>query len=101
MPKRSGYKVWERLKSSGELSRIPVIFLSALTETADKVKALRSGGADYITKPFQFDEVQARVETQLELHRLQQALRSHADHLEDLGLAPTRELSHALDRLKN
>jgi DNA-binding response OmpR family regulator len=100
MPEMDGYQVCERLKSNAELSRIPVIFLSALTETADKVKALRCGGVDYITKPFQFDEVQARVETQLELHRLQQALQSHTDHLEELVRARTRELSEALKRLK-
>ncbi len=100
MPEMNGYQVCERLKSDAELSRIPVIFLSALAETADKVKALKCGGADYITKPFQFDEVQARVETQLELHRLQQALLAHTDHLEDLVRSRTRELSEALERLK-
>ena len=100
MPEMDGYQVCERLKSNADLSRIPVIFLSALTETADKVKALRCGGVDYITKPFQFDEVQARVETQLELYRLQQALQSHTDNLEELVRDRTRELSEAHERLK-
>ncbi len=75
MPQMDGYEVCERLKSSTLLSDIPVIFISALNETADKVKGFRSGGADYVTKPFQFEEVQARIETHLKLRRAQQAER--------------------------
>src|SRR5260370_27772306 len=78
---------------------MPVIFLSALGETGDKVTAFRSGGVDYVTKPFQFDEVRARVETHLELHRLERALRLHNDHLEDTVRARTRELTEAHARL--
>jgi two-component system, sensor histidine kinase and response regulator len=100
MPEMNGYEVCERLKSDQRLSGIPVIFLSALNETADKVKAFRSGGRDYVTKPFQFDEVQARVETHFELHRLQQALQLHNDRLEDLVKLRTRELTDAHARLK-
>jgi two-component system sensor histidine kinase/response regulator len=95
----NGYEVCERLKSEDKLSRIPVIFLSALNETGDKVKAFGSGGVDYICKPFQFEEVQARVETHLELHRLQQALRCHNDQLEELVGLRTRELATAHARL--
>ncbi len=73
MPEMTGYEVCERLKANEKLSRIPVIFLSALGEAADKMKAFQSGGVDYITKPFQFDEVQARVETHIKLQRAQQA----------------------------
>ena len=75
MPEMNGYEVCERLKSTAELSGIPVIFLSALNETQDKVKALQSGAVDYISKPFQFEEVHARVETHLKLHDLQRALK--------------------------
>ena len=75
MPEMNGYEVCERLKSTGELSDIPVIFLSALNETQDKVKAFRSGAADYISKPFQFEEVHARVETHVKLHNLQRAMK--------------------------
>src|ERR1700722_5961806 len=74
MPEMSGYDVCARLKSIEELSRIPVIFLSALNETRDKVKAFRSGAAYYISKPFQFEEVHARVETHLKLYDLQRKL---------------------------
>ncbi len=73
MPEMNGYEVCERLKSSARLSGVPVIFLSALTATEDKVKGFRSGGVDYISKPFRFEEVQARVETHLKLRRAQQA----------------------------
>ena len=67
MPEMDGYEVCRRLKSDPELAAIPVIFLSAVKETEDKVRALRVGGVDYITKPFQLEEVQARVETHLAL----------------------------------
>jgi DNA-binding response OmpR family regulator len=73
MPELNGYEVCEQLKASDRLSVIPVIFLSALNATEDKVKGFRSGGVDYISKPFQFEEVQARVETQVKLRRAQQA----------------------------
>src|SRR2546426_9752427 len=70
MPEMNGYEVCERLQSIDKLSDIPVIFLSALGGTEDKVKAFRSGAVDYISKPFQFEEVHARVETHLKMHCL-------------------------------
>jgi DNA-binding response OmpR family regulator len=73
MPEMNGYEVCEQLKTSARLAGIPVIFLSALNALEDKVKGFRSGGVDYISKPFQFDEVHARVETHLQLRRAQQA----------------------------
>jgi CheY-like chemotaxis protein len=79
MPEMNGYEVCERLKSSARLSDIPVIFISALNATEDKIKGFRSGGADYVSKPFQFQEVQARLETHLKLRRAQ---RSERDLLE-------------------
>jgi CheY-like chemotaxis protein len=72
MPEMNGYEVCERLKLDEKLAQIPVIFLSALGETADKVKAFQSGGVDYVTKPFQLEEVQARVDTHIKLQRAQQ-----------------------------
>ena len=73
MPEMNGYEVCERLKASERLSDIPVIFISALNALEDKVKGFRAGGVDYISKPFQFEEVQARVETHLKLRRAQRA----------------------------
>ncbi len=100
MPEMNGFEVCARLKSNQRLARIPVIFLSALNETEDKVRAFRAGGVDYVTKPFQFEEVQSRVETHLELHQLQRALQQHNDHLEELVRSRTRELAEAHARLK-
>src|ERR1700761_7888650 len=73
MPEMNGYEVCERLKANQRLSAIPVIFLSALNALEDKVKGFRSGGIDYISKPFQFEEAQARVDIHLKLRRAQQA----------------------------
>jgi DNA-binding response OmpR family regulator len=72
MPDMDGYEVCEQLKSSPRLCATPVIFLSALNSMEDKTKAFRSGAVDYISKPFQVEEVQARVETHLKLRRAQQ-----------------------------
>lgn len=73
MPEMNGYEVCERLKSIAPLSGIPVIFISALNAIEDKIKGFQSGGVDYVSKPFQFEEVHARVETQLKLRRAQRA----------------------------
>jgi two-component system sensor histidine kinase/response regulator len=74
MPDLDGYAVCRELKADESLRSIPVIFISSLEETLDKVKAFQSGGVDYITKPFQLEEVIARVESQLALfHVYQQA----------------------------
>ncbi len=99
MPEMNGYEVCERLKSTGEVSDIPVIFLSVLNETQDKVKAFRSGAVDYISKPFQFEEVHARVETHLKLHELRRTLKLQNEHLEETVAARTRELAEANERL--
>jgi two-component system sensor histidine kinase/response regulator len=99
MPEMNGYEVCERLKSSEELRGIPVIFLSALNETQDKVKAFRSGAVDYISKPFQIEEIHARVETHLKLHDLQRALKRQNERLEEAVAARTRELAEANQRL--
>lgn len=74
MPDMDGYEVCTRLKQDPKLKDIPVLFISALTQTSEKLKAFELGGVDFITKPFQFEEVKARVETHLKLYRLQQSL---------------------------
>jgi len=99
MPEMNGYDVCERLKSDAGLATVPVIFLSALNDTQDKVKAFRAGAADYISKPFQFEEVHARVETHLKVHGLQRTLRRQNEHLEQAVAERTRELSQANERL--
>lgn len=67
MPDMNGYEVCEVLKSNPETKNIPVLFISALNDVADKIKAFNAGGLDYINKPFQFEEVKARVATHLRL----------------------------------
>ncbi len=75
MPDMNGYEVCSRLKASDRTRGIPIIFLSAVVEASEKVKAFNAGGADYITKPFQAVEVVARVENQLRLRELELQLR--------------------------
>jgi DNA-binding response OmpR family regulator len=74
MPDMDGYQVCEKLQADESTRHIPVIFLSALDDALDKVKAFAVGGVDYIVKPFQFEEVQARIENQLDRTRLQAQL---------------------------
>ncbi len=74
MPGMNGYEVCQSLKSTPLIQEIPVIFISALNEAIDKVKAFSVGGVDFIHKPFQIEEVLARIEHQLNLCRLQQQL---------------------------
>jgi PleD family two-component response regulator len=75
MPDMNGYEVCQRLKADGATRDIPVIFISALDEVIDKVKAFAVGGVDYITKPFSEEEVFARVENILTIRQLQQQLK--------------------------
>ena len=91
MPDMDGYEVCARLKENDDLKEIPVIFISALTETLDKVKAFGVGGVDYVTKPFQFEEVRARVEAHLSLRRLRVDLKRRYEEL--------RRLQEAQDNL--
>jgi two-component system sensor histidine kinase/response regulator len=99
MPEMDGYEVCERLKASAVLADIPVMFLSTLNDTQDKVKAFRSGAVDFISKPFQFEEVHARVDTHLKLHALQRSLRLQNERLEAAVTERTRELAEANERL--
>ncbi|MBW4491274.1 MAG: hybrid sensor histidine kinase/response regulator [Trichocoleus desertorum ATA4-8-CV12] len=76
MPQMNGYEVCEQLKADDCSRDIPVIFISALEDVLDKVKAFSVGGVDYIVKPFQIEEVLARIETHLTIRRLQQQLQT-------------------------
>lgn len=76
MPGMDGYDVCRHIKADERLNEIPVIFLSALSEPSDKLRGFESGGVDYVTKPFHFHEVIARVETHLELYRQKQENRT-------------------------
>src|SRR5262245_5975246 len=89
MPDMDGYEVCRRLRSMEHSKDVPVIFLTALTETTDKVRAFDAGGVDYVTKPFQFDEVLARVRTHVALR--------HAH----IALADSYERLRALEQLRD
>ncbi len=82
MPGMSGTEVCRWIKQHERLRDIPVMFISGLDDIDDKVEAFRAGGVDYICKPFQEQEVLARVRTQLQLRQLQLQLVSHNLHLE-------------------
>ncbi len=87
MPEMSGYEVCEKLKAfegdQRHLREIPIIFISALNEVWDKVKAFKLGGVDYITKPFQEEEVFARLETHLALRNMQKQLETQNTLLQE------------------
>jgi signal transduction histidine kinase len=85
MPEMNGYEVCEKLKADEKLKEIPVIFISALGETMDKVKAFSVGGVDYVTKPFHFEEVHARVRTHLEIRRQRLELQKSYEQLKELA----------------
>ena len=95
MPEMNGYEVCEHLKADDGLRGIPVIFISALTEPLDKVKAFATGGVDYITKPFQMEELHARVETHLKLRRLQVELEVANARLAEANGRMSRDLRAA------
>ena len=102
-PEMDGYEVCSNLKADEKTKDIPVIFISAINEVLDKVKAFEVGGVDYITKPFQVEEVLARVETHFAVRSLQKNL--HAKN-EDLArtneklVKTNEELAFTLQQLK-
>jgi phosphoserine phosphatase RsbU/P len=95
MPAMNGYEVCQQLKAEQQTCHIPVIFISALDELQDKVQAFEVGGVDYVTKPFQGEEVLARVETHLALRRLQNQLRDANGQLMAANQRMERELALA------
>jgi len=94
MPEMDGYETCQQLKKTERLESIPVIFVSGLGETLDKVKAFQFGAVDYITKPFQEDELLARVRTHLRLREL-------TEHLETRVQERTKELAIANQQLQH
>ena len=86
MPGMDGYEVCKRLKADENTQKIPIIFLTAMTEERDEARGLALGVADYVTKPFSPALIRARVRNQLEL-------KLYRDHLEELVMERTRELA--------
>ena len=95
LPDIEGFQVCRRLKEDPQTASIPVIFISGLDEVEDKVKGLAVGGVDYITKPFQGEELLARVETHLALRRLQQQSEAQNAQLQE-EIAKAKRAEEAL-----
>lgn len=100
MPQMDGYEVCERIKKDPDKAEIPVIFISVHTDTAEKVKAFRAGAVDYITKPFQQEEILARIRVQLQLQETRKKLCRANEELEQRVQERTAELSEANKKLE-
>ena len=96
MPGMDGYQVAAALKADAVLREVPVIFISALDDVRNKVKSFSAGGVDYVTKPFQAEELLARIETHLTLQRLRQELTAQNEHLANMN----RKLRQAVDEIQ-
>ena len=81
LPDMNGVEVCRRLKADPETKDLPVIFISAEGETELKVKALRAGGTDYVTKPIEPTEILARINTHINMHRLHLRLAAQSEKL--------------------
>jgi signal transduction histidine kinase/DNA-binding response OmpR family regulator len=99
MPKMDGYEVCRRLKASEKTKGIPIIFISALGEVSEKIRAFEVGGVDYITKPFQSSELLARVRTHLALSDMKKSLEQMNIELEKRVIERTKELKQSNNRL--
>ena len=100
MPGMDGFETCRRLKMDDTTREIPVIFMTALSDTVDKIRGFGAGAVDYVTKPFQHEEVLARINTHLKLRRLQRELKSANEYLEQRVAERTAELSEANTSLK-
>ncbi len=100
MPDMDGFEVCRRLKSDRKTSDVPVLFISAMGETADKIRGFEAGGVDYITKPFEPQEVAARVEIQLKMSELAHNLQVAKESLEKRVEERTAELAAANSELQ-
>lgn len=100
MPDMDGHEICHRLKENSITRDIPVVFISGLDTASDKVRAFGNGAADYITKPFQIDEVLARVKNQLELQSVQARLDHLNNELEQRVNRRTQQLLSVNQRLK-
>jgi response regulator RpfG family c-di-GMP phosphodiesterase len=94
MPGMDGFEVCRRMKAQQQTRDVPVIFVSAMSEMVEKLKGFELGAVDYVTKPYQREELLARVRTHLELHRLRH-------HLSEMVEERTRSLRESEQKLKN
>ncbi|MFQ5617083.1 MAG: response regulator [Anaerolineales bacterium] len=96
MPGMDGFEVCRRLKTDEQTRDVPVIFISALDAIEDKVRGFAAGGVDYVTKPFQVEEVLARVETHLALRNLQKRLQLQVAELDAFAHTVAHDLKGPL-----
>ena len=99
MPEMDGFEVCHILKSKDNTREIPIIFLTALTDTVDKVKGFSLGAVDYITKPLHYEEVLARVNTHLSLRHLQQELYQRNLELDAFARTVAHDLKNPLSAI--
>jgi len=99
MPGLDGYEVCRQLKGDPHTRDIPVIFISALDDVLDKVEAFQVGGVDYITKPFQIEEVLARVKNQLAIHQQREEIAALLARNEQLIALANDELRPQLEQI--
>ena len=95
MPEMDGFKTLENIKEIINIDDVPVVFVSAVSDIKNKLKAFKSGGVDYITKPFYEEEVLERIKTHLSLIQSKYELKKHREELEYLVYERTRDLENA------
>ena len=100
MPELNGYEICRRIKTKPETRDIPVIFISALEETEKKVEGFQAGGIDFITKPFNLEEVLIRVTTHLRIGQLQHQLENYNQSLENKVYQRTQALEASRERYR-
>jgi len=100
MPEMDGFEVCRRIKENKKTRDIPILFMTALTDPVNKVTGLELGGADYITKPFQKEEVLTRLKTHFVMRQLQLQLQKTRQTLDDEVSFRTRELTKSNEQLK-
>lgn len=100
MPEMNGYETCEKLKAKPNLRDVPVLFLSALSQTEDKIRGFRAGGVDYITKPFLIEEIDARINAHLRAMHYQRDLKAQNEKLEAAVAERTRDLNNAYKALQ-
>ena len=97
LPGMDGYTICQYLKDDSRLAHIPVIFISALAQSDEKVRAFACGGIDYITKPFVIQEIQARIAIHLKIEKMQRELKQQNLHLQQTIKAQLEQISKSQD----
>jgi len=95
MPEMNGFEVCRKLKENHDTKEIPIIFISALSDTSDKIKGFEAGGVDYITKPFQKEEVLARVKAHMDLRNAHKKLEIINEELKKINKDMKESIQYA------